>query len=161
MSTPLPEAQYLEVIDRAKLVSIDLIIENPSGDILLGYRKNKPAQNSWFVPGGAIRKSEAVMQAYSRICQNELGVIPENPTFHSLAQHHYTDNFAAKEGIETSYVVLGYRAILNTKVKPDQQHEELKWWNKKVLLHSSEVHPYTKAHFQQEAPPEVLLFKTS
>ena len=54
----LPKKQYIEVVKNTPLVSIDLIIEDTEGNILLGYRLNSPAKHTWFVPGGVIRKNE-------------------------------------------------------------------------------------------------------
>ena len=41
--------------------------------ILLGKRKNPPAKNFFFVPGGRIFKSELKKHAFKRILKNELG----------------------------------------------------------------------------------------
>ncbi|KDS03655.1 glycosyl transferase in colanic acid biosynthesis [Salmonella enterica subsp. enterica serovar Heidelberg str. RI-11-014316] len=35
------------------LISLDFIVENGQGEILLGQRLNRPAQGYWFVAGGA------------------------------------------------------------------------------------------------------------
>ena len=47
----LKKEEFLETIKNTPLVAIDLIIENDSGEILLGKRNNNPAKNFWFVPG--------------------------------------------------------------------------------------------------------------
>ena len=56
----LGDKEFREIIKNAPLVSIDLIVKNREGKILLGLRINKPAQNTWFVPGGRIRKDETL-----------------------------------------------------------------------------------------------------
>ena len=56
------------------LVSIDLIITNRIGEVLLGKRENRPAKESWFVPGGRIRRMEKFEDAFKRISVNELGI---------------------------------------------------------------------------------------
>ena len=56
----LDEARFLEVIDRAPLVSIDLVVVDPDQRVLCGWRVNQPARGFWFVPGGRILKGEAL-----------------------------------------------------------------------------------------------------
>jgi len=54
----LSDDDFLRVIQNTPLVSIDFIIQNSSGEFLLGKRLNKPAKNFWVVPGGRSRKNE-------------------------------------------------------------------------------------------------------
>ena len=56
----LNKQAFTEVIDRTPLVSIDLVVENEKGEILFGLRKNRPAKDYWFVPGGRILKNETL-----------------------------------------------------------------------------------------------------
>ena len=70
----LPRADWLQVVRHAPLVSIDLILRDAQGRVLLGLRENEPARGLWFVPGGVIRKDETLDAAFSRIARNELGV---------------------------------------------------------------------------------------
>ena len=70
LSAQFSDKEFLNIIDKTPLVSIDLIIENPQGKILLGKRCNKPAQGYWFVPGGRIQKNETLEQAIRRISKN-------------------------------------------------------------------------------------------
>ncbi|MDF4907686.1 GDP-mannose mannosyl hydrolase, partial [Vibrio parahaemolyticus] len=47
----LSKQRFSQVIESTPLVSIDLVIEDESGQVLLGERLNRPAQGFWFVPG--------------------------------------------------------------------------------------------------------------
>lgn len=58
----LSPEQFLTVIDNAPLVSIDLIIRNPSRAILMGRRINEPAKGAWFVPGVGVTIMQAEYQ---------------------------------------------------------------------------------------------------
>jgi colanic acid biosynthesis protein WcaH len=55
--------QFLEVISRTPLVSIDLVIRDSKNRILLGRRVNEPARGKWFVPGSRILKDESLDDA--------------------------------------------------------------------------------------------------
>ena len=143
---------FLDVVKNTPLVSVDLIVYRPNGDVLLGYRKNKPAQNTWFVPGGKIVKDERISEALQRIARAELGLEPTpiQARFKGVYEHLYPDNFSGKPGISTHYVVLAYEIHLlkESAIKGDEQHTQIKWWSISDLLAAPDVHSNTKAYFK-------------
>src|SRR4051812_43513883 len=145
----LNDTDFLHIVDATPLVSIDLILRNERGEILLGQRANRPAQGLWFVPGGRIRKNERVNEALQRISQRELGVTISNAKLLGVFDHIYPDNFLGAPGVNTHYVVLGMAAELagNLHFIADDQHSELKWWTEAALLASDAVHENTKVYF--------------
>ena len=147
----LGEEEFLRIVEATPLVSIDLIVRNEAGEVLLGKRVNRPAQGFWFVPGGRIRKNERVRDAFERISEFELGIRLKMDAARLLGvyDHIYEDNFFGKPGVNTHYVVLGFACELASgqSVTPDPQHEALDWWKVDVLRDSKEVHPNTKAYF--------------
>jgi colanic acid biosynthesis protein WcaH len=144
------DQEFLGIIEATPLVSIDLILRNEQGAVLLGERLNRPAQHSWFVPGGRIRKGERVRQALERISRRELGVPITEARLIGVFDHLYPDNFLGIPGIDTHYVVLGFAAELSstTTFTHDDQHGELRWWTVDELLASPKVHENTKAYFR-------------
>ena len=148
--TSVTDEQFLDIVDATPLVSIDLIIRNERGEVLLGWRVNRPAQNSWFVPGGRIRKNERVKEALQRISQRELGMAINDAKLVGVFDHIYEDNFLGTPKVNTHYVVLGFAAELSssTALTADEQHGELKWWGVNDLLASHDVHENTKAYFR-------------
>ena len=99
----LPEDQFLEVVAHAPLVSIDLVVSDAAGRILVGLRRNAPARGSWFVPGGIVRKNERLDAAYFRIARNELGaeLHRAEARFLGVYQHFYDENFGGRPGFGT------------------------------------------------------------
>lgn len=147
----IPKDNFLEIIDQVPLVSIDLIIENANQQYLLGMRNNKPAQGSWFVPGGRIRKNETIAAALARISMAELGVALTLECAELLGtyDHIYDDNYHGLPDINTHYVVLGYKVKLPTdqNITLDEQHSDIKWFTKDALLADNAVHQNTKNYF--------------
>lgn len=145
---------FLNVIDASPLVSIDLVIRNSKGEVLLGKRTNKPAQGFWFVPGGRVLKGEQLNDAFKRLCCNELALKLERNHARMLGvyEHFYDDNFLGVENISTHYIVLGYEITLaeNLPINLDQQHSEQRWWSVDSLLNSDLVHANTKAYFYHD-----------
>ncbi len=143
--------EFIEIIDATPLVSVDLIVQNMKHEILLGKRLNRPAQGFLFVPGGCIQKNETIDQAIARVSHSELGLNlnQKNGRLLGAYNHIYEDNYLNKPGINTHYVVLGYRFFLeNTpEITMDNQHSEIIWLSIQQLLDHPEVHPNTKAYF--------------
>ena len=147
----ISKTDLINIIRNAPLVSIDLVVKNKQGEVLLGLRSNKPAMGTWFVPGGRIRKGEHIQDAFKRIIKNEIGAEVNFAAgrFLGVFEHFYDDNFAGMPGFGTHYVVLGYELHLPDEVKEFQskQHHEFRWWKISDLLESELVHPNTKAFF--------------
>jgi colanic acid biosynthesis protein WcaH len=149
----LDREKFLEVVERAPLVSIDLIVRRADGRVLLGKRTNEPAKGCWFVPGGRIHKNERLDGAFRRTTLNELGkaFTPGDAHFLGVFEHFYATNFADEPGTGTHYVVLAYE-LTPTELPerlPADQHGEFKWFDVETLLKSELVHPHTKAYFQR------------
>ena len=147
----LPQQQFLEVVERTPLASIDLIVRDPAGRVLLGLRRNAPARGWWFVPGGCIRKDETLDVAFSHIARGELGleVRRADARFLGVYEHFYADNAGDRPGFGTHYVVQGYAFSVETlPVLPPEQHSEYRWLTVDALLDDPLVHENTKAYFR-------------
>ena len=132
------------------MISMDLIVETREGKILLGYRKNSPAKNTWFVPGGRIRKGETLDRAFARITHEELGIALDRAKAHFMGvfEHFYEDNFAELPGMATHYVVLAFRLTAPDELTlPAIQHSEFRWISAAACAGDATVHPHTRAYF--------------
>lgn len=85
---------FKTIVEHTPLISIDLIIRNDKGEVLLGQRLNRPAKNYWFVPGGRIFKDESFEIAFKRITFEELGyqITLDQANFLGVYEHFYNDN---------------------------------------------------------------------
>ncbi|MGR5177880.1 GDP-mannose mannosyl hydrolase [Vibrio mediterranei] len=141
---------FKTIVASTPLISIDLIVENKAGKVLLGYRNNRPAQGYWFVPGGRILKDERFKDAFSRLTEVELGkrLVLSQAQFLGPYEHLYPDNFSG-DTFTTHYVVLGYKVRWDRDLAdlPSEQHCDYRWWDVNELIHSDDVHDNTKAYF--------------
>ena len=145
----LSKTDFTQIIKNTPLISIDLIIENSEGKILLGKRLNKPAQNDWFVPGGRIFKDEKLDEAFSRTTTSEIGVALKRGEieFLGLYEHFYADN-AFNDEFSTHYIVLAHKFQVNeAEIKLNNQHEAYQWFDVQKLLSRDDVNQYTKNYF--------------
>ncbi|NOH29036.1 GDP-mannose mannosyl hydrolase [Vibrio mediterranei] len=142
---------FKQVVAYSPLVSIDLIVRNQQGQVLLGLRLNRPAIGYWFVPGGRICKDETMASAFTRLVKEELGIERELTQATCLGpyEHFYTDNFSGTD-FTTHYVVLGYRleAEIALTDLPKEQHSHYRWFDVDELLQADDVHDNTKLYFQ-------------
>lgn len=146
----LPLKTFKTVIESTPLVSIDLIVRNKNGNILLGKRTNRPAKGYWFVPGGRILKDESFGQAFKRLIKDELALSEAQPSFKGVYQHFYEDNFS-EDKFSTHYVVLAYEITFDGDLLslPDEQHNDYKWFEESELLINEDTHIHTKWYFQE------------
>lgn len=148
----LPEEVFGEIVKSTPLVSIDLIIENPDNEILLGWRSNPPAKDCWFVPGGRILKDEKYADAFQRIVMSETGLsyTLQDSAFLGVYEHIYSgDNYCNDPSYGTHYIVLAYRIRLDEALQnlPDEQHENYWWAGIDNLLENKNVHENTRNYF--------------
>lgn len=149
--TPLSCDAFLAVVRDTPLVSIDLVVPDAGGRLLMGQRTNEPARGSWFVPGGRILKEEPLDEAFARLTEVELGVAlaRADSTLLGLFTHIYGENFAGVPGISTHYVVIACRIDLPVALEalPRAQHSAYRWWARDEAIASGQVHPHNYPYF--------------
>lgn len=147
----LPHKLFASIVKHAPLIAIDLIVQNESGEVLLGLRRNAPARGFWFVPGGRVLKNERITIALTRIIGEELAidVAPSLPSLVGLFEHFYDDNFTRAEAFGTHYLVLAHRLTISSaqaSLLPRQQHAGYRWVPPDDLAHIREIHPYSREY---------------
>jgi colanic acid biosynthesis protein WcaH len=148
----IKENDFTIAISSLPLVSIDLIVKNSKGLILLGKRKNPPARGTWFVPGGRIRRMENFKSALTRISKAELGasVELEDTELVGLFEHMYRDS-AFSDEIGSHYVSIGLEMQilgLDSDNLPGTQHSEYCWFGMGEIMDNNDVHQRTKEFFK-------------
>lgn len=148
----LPPATFIEVVRHTPLVSLDLLLRDEQGRVLVGLRNNEPACDWWFVPGGRVCKDERIADGFRRITRDELGVeLPfADAQFLGVHEHLYDTNFARQPDIGTHYVVLAYEARVRATdlAPPHDQHRSFRWMTPEALVADDDVHDNTKAYFR-------------
>ena len=144
---------FKTIIDTTPLVSIDLLVRNPQGQILVGKRVNRPAQGFWFVPGGRILKNERLSEAFSRLTKAELGLelCIQQARYLGLYEHFYSDSVFGDD-VSTHYVVNGFELVLpESHVNlPCEQHNEYRWLSEEEFKTSDEVHVHSRWYVDPE-----------
>nr|WP_024965019.1 GDP-mannose mannosyl hydrolase [Pantoea sp. IMH] len=145
---------FATIVRSTPLISIDLVVENPAGQCLLGLRTNRPAQGYWFVPGGRVRKEETLHDAFRRITKMELGITfdLEKGKFNGVWQHFYKDNFSG-EDFSTHYIVLCFMLRVHQSRLPltTEQHSAYLWLEPEEILKRDNVHDNSLVYFKSRS----------
>jgi colanic acid biosynthesis protein WcaH len=144
--------EYAQVVRMTPLVSIDLLIKDPTDHALVGLRRNAPAKGTYFVPGGVIHKNETLDAAFARILKAETGLQAsrKDARFFGLYQHFYAENRFGDPSYNTHYVVLAHELVLDYRpvIQLDSQHSRVQWLTAEEMLKDLDVHENTKAYFR-------------
>lgn len=147
----LPPADLARVVELTPLVSIDLVVRDDAGRMLVGLRTNRPARGTWFVPGGRVGKNERLAAAFARISRGELGrelaMSEARPL--GVFEHFYDDNFAGEPHFGTHYVVLVYALAVDPArlTLPERdQHGGYAWLSDDEIGARDDVHPNSRAY---------------
>jgi len=142
---------FTTIVKHTPLISIDLIIRNNDGEILLGHRLNTPARGFWFTLGGRIYKNETMSNAFKRIAHDELGIDTtlNDATFIGTFEHFYDDSVMSSD-ISTHYVVLAYEitADIDLSILPHAQHDDYQFVSTDQLMNDPHVHTHVKWYFK-------------
>uniref|UniRef100_A0A6C0ELM0 Nudix hydrolase domain-containing protein n=1 Tax=viral metagenome TaxID=1070528 RepID=A0A6C0ELM0_9ZZZZ len=158
----LSPASYLSAIKLTQVVSIDLVVRDNKGNVLLGKRRNRPAQGYYFVPGGRVFKNESIQDGLARVVHSELGYCDYTANFRCISDHIYEDNFLNAvdnygKSVPTHYVCVAFDlVVLGLEENVFKiQHEDIKWMTEKELMGRDDVHKYTKYYFDVNAPNRI------
>lgn len=70
---------YAEAVQNLPIPCVDVFLFNPaSKSYLLVLRKDPPAKNFWWPPGGRVYKGETLAECAKRKCLEELGLKPSD-----------------------------------------------------------------------------------
>lgn len=165
MSTP--KEDYLKVIKHTQLVALDLIIINEKNQVLLGYRNNNPAKNTWFTFGSRIFKEESFDEVCERVSSNELGlnIKLKNCIKNGVYSHNYPNNFE-NDDFGTNYIVFAFEYKCSEKdvgdldnITGDNQHNIFNWFDiEDVINRNNEynIHDNVKYYFINNPPNRVF-----
>lgn len=146
----LKEKDWKFLVKNSPILAIDFVIKNDKNEILMGRRKNNPAKNYYFVPGGRVFKNEKIKNAIQRISREELNlkINKKDTKFINYFEHFYKNSLWEEENINTHYIVLAFQIISKNNLEFDlsKQHKEFKWISE-INSKKYNVHNYAFEYF--------------
>ena len=73
MVDQIPKNTYKKIHALMPIPCVDIVIVH-NGAVLLGLRNNKPAQGTYWFPGGRVLKGETLFEAAQRKTKQETGL---------------------------------------------------------------------------------------
>ena len=132
MKEKIPYDIYREIIEKVPIPCIDLIVHDKE-KVLLVKRRDHPAQNEWWLPGGAVYKNEKLEEAVLRKAKEELGLDVEIQRKLGVYEFMWDKGMFpdSKTGIHIIVVVFIVKpANKNQKIKLDETSSDFKWIDK-------------------------------
>lgn len=74
MPKPLSKEDFYKSLELAPRLTVELLIEDPSGRLLLTTREEPPFIGYWHVPGGFLIKDELIEDCAKRLLLREIGL---------------------------------------------------------------------------------------
>ena len=129
---------YHKIREVLPTVCVDLLVTNEQKEYLLAKRIEKPAQGSWWFPGGRIRKGETWQECAKRKGKEELGI--DLPIGNLISVENY---FADDADWHTVNLVV-HAYFSHRLIELDQSHEEFRWVDRiEKDLHKCVKNPLT------------------
>jgi colanic acid biosynthesis protein WcaH len=135
----IPEELYYQILENVPIACVDVAII-AKGSALLVRRKDSPAKDQWWVPGGRVRKGEMMRETAMRKAHEEAGIACHvGPIIHT-AETIFPDgpNGIPVHSINSCFFL--YPVSPDFTPQLDEHHHAYKWVN-----HIPEgLHPYVE-----------------
>ena len=149
----LDEKSWQKCISNMPIYGIDIVIYNTRLGVLMGKRKNNPAKDKYFVPGGRVYKNETRSSAFNRILSIETGLSMsiEHSQFLGIYEHFYNESYWTAE--ESTHYIIEARLIEiknfsnHFHISLEEQHLDFKWFNNEEV-NDSDIHNYSKDYLK-------------
>lgn len=150
----LPESDYARALDHVVQANVDVIVHTADGRVLLGYRKDLPLRDMFWIFGGRMKRGETLIDAGARAILREVGLVAERDrlAFDQIYNVRWGTRSAPPEerGFQTLLMLLKYEcteAEAAFVAAADKTHQWVRWYSAAELrqLHltgSSLIHPF-------------------
>lgn len=88
---PLPKAEFDQIYAKVPRLTVEVVIRNKQGEILLTKRAIDPCKGQWHLPGGTVRMGESLVKAVERVALHEVGLKVSDPKLQGYIEYpsHY------------------------------------------------------------------------
>jgi colanic acid biosynthesis protein WcaH len=124
----IPRDLYGQIVENMPIACIDFVLVH-EGKVLLVFRKEEPAKEQWWIPGGRVFKGEKLIDCLKRKAREELGV--EVEVVKALGSYEYFSPKAVFEEVTTgTHAVVScfvVRPVNGVEVTLDSTSAEFRW----------------------------------
>lgn len=147
MSAYIPDPLYKQICEVMPIPCVDIVVRDKRGRVLLLKRRNEPARDQWWFPGGRVHYGEQRCSAAIRKLMEECGLpppdslteiatldltFPENATASNVTHHAITTLFEAR--LSVSDVVIDAQSSMASWRMPSKWlQQELSPFVKQII----------------------------
>jgi colanic acid biosynthesis protein WcaH len=155
MTQFIPTELYFQILQNIPIACVDIAIV-ARGAVLLVKRKDPPAQNQWWVPGGRVLKGEMMKETAARKALEEVGIdCHVGPIIHT-AETIFPDGPGGIPVHSINSCFFLYPVDHNFEPHLDDHHADYRWVN----AIPEGLHPYVERCLMgaglTKAPPETV-----
>jgi colanic acid biosynthesis protein WcaH len=129
------DADYSMILDTVVVACTDVCVLDDKGDILLGFRQQKPLMNVWWTIGGRMFPGETFQQSAARKLRAEVSLKIEPNRFLYVNTYLCLNGERAQEPQNHSChmldimmaVVLSENEI--QQIKHNEEYSQVEWWS--------------------------------
>lgn len=121
----IPENLYRKIVRNMPIVCVDLLIRDSAGRILLLKRRNQPAQEQWWFPGGRVHMNESFLEAVRRKAIQECGLTLCGDPYSLGIFELFFDEGGTKYHSVTNLFAANVDEL--SRITLDSQSKEFKW----------------------------------
>jgi colanic acid biosynthesis protein WcaH len=135
----IPSELYFQILQNIPIACVDIAIV-AQGAVLLVKRKDPPARDQWWVPGGRVLKGEMMKQTAARKALEEVGIeCHVGPIIHT-AETIFPDGPGGIPVHSINSCFFLYPVDQNFKPRLDDHHADYRWVN----YIPGGLHPYVE-----------------
>jgi ADP-ribose pyrophosphatase YjhB (NUDIX family) len=134
LDQPLTPREFTDIYAKVPRLTIEIVMRNPQGEVLLAKRAIEPCIGQWHLPGGTVRFAEPLAKAVKRIAAREIGISVEATTLLGIIEYpsHYMHGLDDPVGIAYEITNYGGTIAIDTEastygwfdVLPDPMHAD-------------------------------------
>jgi ADP-ribose pyrophosphatase YjhB (NUDIX family) len=150
----LPETDYGRALDHMVQANVDVIVHAGDGSVLLGYRKDVPLRDMFWVFGGRMKLGETVIDTAVRGLSREVGLRADRDRL--VLDHVYNVMWGTRtappeeHGFQTLLTLMKYECTDEETVSldaADKTHAWVRWHSPAELRDfcasgSEQLHPF-------------------
>lgn len=151
----LSKEDYAKMTRKAPIPCVECVPVQKDGKVLLGYRTDEPAKDTFYTIGGGIIAGESFEEAAARVGSRELDLDIDPQRFRragsEISQVWANNPTGAKGGIHGITWVMYFDITEDeaNDIVMDESHSRLKWVDPERYIHSSECHPVLRKYLMQ------------
>ena len=141
----ISETLYSQILQVMPIPCVDLLVVGDADKVLLLLRKNEPAADQWWFPGGRVLLGEDRREAAIRKLKEECGLV--STQFEEIGTFDIVFSDAPKPRIHSITTLFKLKIGPESNLQLDQQSYEFCWLTSKEWL-KRELHPFIRQRIE-------------